>query len=179
MTSLSKSHLSSWGTPGRAMTTPRGSSTMKEGAVPFGIVDGNRTLRECRLGARCSGVIMKPRLRKRCSISSSRAGSRTSLRPVASAMVWRVRSSCVGPSPPPVITMSERPKSSIDNRPHAVGVVSDDGLVEEVDSNVGEPSRHPCRVGVDDLAEQELGAEMETISAFGMVLFPPARSVRS
>ena len=40
---------------------------------------------------------------------------------------------------------------------HAARVVADHGLVEEVDAEVGEALGHPCGVGVDDLAEQELG----------------------
>ena len=40
MTSLSNSHFISNGTPGSAMTAPLGSSTMKDGAVPFGFSTG-------------------------------------------------------------------------------------------------------------------------------------------
>ena len=54
------------------------------------------------------GVMIMPRRRKRVSICSSRPGSRTSLRPHTSAMISRVRSSWVGPSPPLVMTKSAR-----------------------------------------------------------------------
>ena len=55
-------------------------------------------------------------------------------------------------------------EGAIDYRLHAVGVVTDDGLVVEVDADIGEASGHPGRVGVDDLAEQELGADGNYLS---------------
>ena len=106
MTSLSNSHFISKGTPGSAMTTPRGSSTMKDGAVPFGFStgiapSGMYAWRELL------AVMTSPRRWNRCSIWSSRSRSSTSRRPVTAATVSRVRSSRVGPSPPPVMTMSD------------------------------------------------------------------------
>ena len=40
VTSFSKSHFISWGTPGSAKTTPFSCSTMNDGAVPLGFSTG-------------------------------------------------------------------------------------------------------------------------------------------
>ena len=110
MTSLSNSHFISNGTPGSAITTPRGSSTMNDGAVPFGFSTGMAPsgMYACR---ELLAVITSPRRWNRRSIWSSSPRSSTSSRPVTAAMLSRVRSSRVGPSPPPVITMSDLPSA--------------------------------------------------------------------
>ena len=152
-TSLSKSHFSSWGTPGRAITTPRGVVDDEGGGSAVGVVDGKSAFGNVGLRS-LLGVMMNPRLRKRCSMSSRRSGSRRSFRPVASAMVWPGGrpGSARGPAGDDDVRAFQR---SVDDGLHAVGVVADDGLVVEVDADVGQASGHPHRVGVDDLAEAE------------------------
>ena len=89
------------------MITDSGCSTMKEGAVPLGFSTG---VAPAGMSAclRLLGVVMRLRRWKRSSICATRPGSRMSSRPVTSATISRVRSSCVGPMPPDVITASER-----------------------------------------------------------------------
>ena len=60
---------------------------------------------------RFTSAIVRPSRRKRSSMCFITASFRTSLRPSNSATASRVKSSCVGPSPPLAITSSTRPSA--------------------------------------------------------------------
>ena len=110
MTSLSTSHFISKGTPGRLIVTPRSVSTMKAGAVPLGFFTTIAPLGICACRS-LFFVSMKPRFWNLSRSSMRDSGSVSITRPVTAAIASRVRSSCVGPIPPPVITTSERSKA--------------------------------------------------------------------
>ena len=94
-------------------------------------------------------------------MSSSRRSSST---PITSAIASRVTSSGVGPSPPHTMTASARSRSSRRHCDHAVEVVADLAVLAGVDAGGRELLADPRAVGVDDLAEQQLGADREDVT---------------
>ena len=153
MISFSMSHFISNGTPGTLMMTPRGSSTRNAGAVPFGL----------RITVAPSGTVacfslflvrMKPRRAKPLIDLLQGLGIRDDLaigdacHGLASEVVLRGPDAAGGDDDVGAF------QCAVEDGGHAVEVVANGGLVEEVDAVLGEPLRYPRSVGVDYLAEQ-------------------------
>ena len=72
-------------------------------------------------------------------------------------------SSSVGPSPPQTthdVGARGREAQRLDD---PLQVVADRLVVHDVDADLGEPLRHPLRVRVGDLAEQQLRADRDDL----------------
>ena len=93
------------------------------------------------------------RARLRGSFASSSIG-----RPKNSPTISLVRSSSVGPSPPVVMTMSERDSASRERLLDARGVVAHRRVAVQRHAQLRQPARDVLRVGVGDLPHQKLGA---------------------
>ena len=84
---------------------------------------------------------------------------------MTSAIASRVTSSWVGPSPPHTTTASAFSSISRSAAIIAAEVVADLAVLHRVDADRGELLADPARVRVDDLAEQQLGADREDVSS--------------
>ena len=80
-------------------------------------------------------------------------------------MASRVMSSWVGPRPPHTITASARARASRDGVDDALVVVAHLGLAQVLDAVQGQLLADPRGVRVDDLAEQQLGADGDDLAA--------------
>ena len=104
--------FSSRGTPGRQATRARPSLIQMPGAVPVGL---GRISDPSGMSAwmRLRSGMGRLRRAKRASIIRRASSSWTRPTPAAFASASRVRSSCVGPSPPLETTSSERPEAAL------------------------------------------------------------------
>ena len=66
------------------------------------------------------------------------------------------------------MTMSERSRALADGLGQPIEVVADDGLEVDVDAERGQARRDVRGVRVDDLAEQDLGADGEDFCLHGV-----------
>ncbi len=156
----------STGTPGSATSSPRPSRTRKPGAVPnrFGTTWAPRGNRACLA---LFGVISRPSFRKRSRMASSEGSCTSSGTPMAAATTSAVRSSSVGPRPPLITTRSDREVVSRSADGEVVPVVGDQRLAPRHHAQVPEPVHQPHRVGVEDLAGEELVAGGEELDVEG------------
>ena len=103
------------------------------------------------------------------NISRMRVGDRlvrdAASTPITSAIASRVMSSCVGPRPPHTITASASPEREAQRVDDPGQVVAHLHLEVRVDARRGQLLADPRRVGVDDLAEQQLGADGDDLTA--------------
>ena len=122
----------------------------------------------------------RPRVWKNPAMTSTIVWSRTSSTPMTSAMASRVMSSWVGPRPPqtmiPSLRASAVRKASID----ALVVVAHRLVEVRGHPGRGQVVAQPGRVGVGDLAEQQLGADRHDLDphALGLPGRPGGRPVR-
>ena len=84
---------------------------------------------------------------------------------MTSAIASRVTSSWVGPMPPHTTTASADASISRIAVDHPAEVVADLAVLHRVDPDRSELLADPRGVGVDDLAEQQLGADREDVSS--------------
>ena len=110
-------------------------------------------------------AISRPRDANMAAMRSTIASSRTSVTFITSAMASRVMSSCVGPSPPHTMTASLR--ASAVRRASTMRSRLSPTLVWKCESMPDQRQllADPRRVGVDDLAEQQLGADGDDLTA--------------
>src|SRR6266498_2250929 len=94
------------------------------------------------------------RSRNHCSMS----GSRTRRTPATAAIASRVTSSRVGP-----------PECLADRGGDPLLVVTHHGVPQAVPTDVGEPLADPGGVAVDDLTEQQLGADPDALAAHALL----------
>ena len=119
-------------------------------------------------GAGCSPASRRPRSANSSRMTSATASSGTSSTPpITAAIASRVTSSWVGPRPPVTMTASASSSSAPQRGLDAPDVVADLDLQQRPDAVQGEAIADPRRVGVVDLAEQELGADGEDVTAHG------------
>ena len=124
-----------------------------------------RRPRARRPGAGCSAACRARAARNIAAIVSARSSWRTSGTPMSSAIASRVRSSCVGPSPPHTSTASERASRSRSAATMRGLVVADRAVLVGVDARRRELLADPRTVRVDDLAEQQLGTDRENLAS--------------
>ena len=84
---------------------------------------------------------------------------------MTSAIASRVTSSWVGPMPPQTTTASAWSSISRIARDHPAEVVADLAVLHRVDADGRELLTDPRGVRVDDLAEQQLGADRQDVSS--------------
>ena len=118
----------------------------------------------------------RPRDANMRRITSATPSSTTSSTPITSAIASRVMSSWVGPEAAAHdhgVGPRQRGAQPVDD---AGVVVAHLGLEEAVDAAGGELLADPGRVGVDDLAEQQLGADGDDVAAqgHGVAMMPGA-----
>ena len=141
-------------------------STHQPGAVPRGLgmaVAEGMSIVCLRLRSAKATPRAVKKARRRCSASVSTNISS----PRTCVIASRVRSSSVGPRPPVMMMTSERARALLDGLGEALEVIADGGLVVEVDADGGEAGGDVLGVGVEDFAEEDLGADGDEFGAHG------------
>ena len=149
------------GTPGMSATTEPSRSTHHPGAEPIGFGTASADGISCAWRRLAAGI--GPNARKRSSSVAISAGSSASVSPSASARPSRVRSSCVGPSPPVASTTAERARGLDECVADGGAVVGKHPGVAQRDAECGQLAAQEGGVRVDRLAEQQLTADREQL----------------